>query len=571
MKKIRDFKIGSKIIVSFLLISLMFISTSVISSKGIRTLSVKNLEFKEESIENIKLINKITKNYNDERSLIKECIQGNSYIKIDECINLSNSTSLGIKEDLNKLQNNVTDSNFQLELSNLKISLDEYSKFIEDQIKIRVSNNKDFSIENFNNQEDKLSNNVISNIDKFHEELISISNEEIKSSKELANKLRTKILISLSVGIIMSTALLTYTLIYLIKNLRKGVDFAKTISSGDLTSKINVKSKDEIGLLATSLNLAMDNTRKLVKNIIESIDESSSFSEELAAAVEEIFSKVEIISTSVNEVVRNIENTSKAADEANSSATGIEENLGKLFNDSKSASITSKEIFGRATEVKSKAEESKVQAISLYKEKQNKVIQSIEDGKIVDKIRTMSEVIGDIAKQTNLLSLNAAIEAAKAGEQGKGFNVVAVEVKNLAEQSARAVSEIKNLVEKVENAFKNLSEDANSMLNFINNKVVGDYDMLVDVGVEYEKDAQTVKNIADNIKNSTEKMIESVKKVSRAIEKTNTASVKINGEAQEILSSINETAEAIEEIAKGSEKQVNLADNMKERIRKFKI
>ena len=146
--------------------------------------------------------------------------------------------------------------------------------------------------------------------------------------------------------------------------------------------------------------------------------------------------------------------------------SSINELSGKAMEGSNNANESKK----RAEDVQNNSKKAIDETKKIYAEKENKMLQVIENRKVVDRIKIMADTIGDIAEQTNLLALNAAIEAARAGEQGKGFAVVAEEVRTLAEQSSEAVIDIQDTIVKVQEAFNNSIDTGNDILNFIDNR-----------------------------------------------------------------------------------------------------
>ena len=210
-------------------------------------------------------------------------------------------------------------------------------------------------------------------------------------------------------------------------------------------------------------------------------------------------------------------------------------------------------------------------ARNIYQEKQARILKAIEEGKVVEEIVKMAGAISAIAGQTNLLALNAAIEAARAGEQGRGFAVVAEEVRKLAEQSAQTVNSIQTVIKQVQDAFGNLSVNANDILNFINDKVTADYEVLVNTGIQYQKDAEDIGNLVEEFAASTEEVTASIEQVNKAIESVTSAIQQATTGSQEISTSVTETAAAIEEVAKAAQNQSRLAEQLNILVQKFQL
>nr|WP_272507484.1 methyl-accepting chemotaxis protein [Clostridium aestuarii] len=221
--------------------------------------------------------------------------------------------------------------------------------------------------------------------------------------------------------------------------------------------------------------------------------------------------------------------------------------------------------------MKSNAEESRNIAKAIYTEKQLNILKAIEESKVVKEIEKMTVIISNIANQTNLLALNAAIEAARAGDAGKGFSVVAEEIRKLAEESSETVGSIESIITQVQNASNNLSDNSNEILKFLEEKVLVDYETLIDISEQYLKDSEFVDNLIENFSNTSKQIEENIQQVSLAIESVSSSIEQGTINTQEIATNIAETTNAIESVTNVAGDQTQLAENLNTLVQKFKI
>lgn len=357
----------------------------------------------------------------------------------------------------------------------------------------------------------------------------------------------------------------------LTKRLGNIVRFAEALGNDDLTQQLTIYGSDEIEQLGVSINKATQNMEELVKAIGDSCQTMNAQSEELSATTEELLATMQTIEQSTQQIVQGSEELSASTEEVGASSSEILEFTKQLATKANEGQHNASEIKDRASDVKSRGSKAVYDAASLYNDKEAKVKKALDDAKVVEEIKVMAETIGSISEQTNLLSLNASIEAARAGEAGRGFSVVADEVRELAEQSQLAVGNINNVISVVQKAFDNLILNTQELLEFIENKVRPDYEAYAQTGTQYEEDASFVNQMSEELASATQSMSRVITQISQAIQNVTVTAEESTSSSEEISKSITQTTMAIEQVSQAAQAQVQLAGKLSELVGKFKV
>lgn len=570
MKCFNDLRISQKLVSAFILVALFIGIVGFMGINNMRIINSNAISMHDYNLESIKNLTTLKQNFSEARAdLLKLVYQKNKSQSNEDLKKEINDFINKNKSIIQKYETTILSDEEKPAFSQLKKDVDSYRAIIEAVIKHVDENNYDAAGDIFSKSEvrEKLYNDL--------NKLIEINTNQADNSYKENNvtyksSLYSAIFVA-ALGLIIAIVFGTLISTMISRQANQVLTFAKALGNGDLTQSININSKDEMGNLAKALNQAGSNVRKLISEIIDSASDISAGGEELSAITEEVSSKVEIVSESTEQIARGAQDLSATTEEVNASVQEISATTNEFASKAKDATISVNNIKKRAFDIKEKATKNIEEGNLIYNEKYSDIIKSIEEGKVVEEVKTMADSIGDIAAQTNLLALNAAIEAARAGEQGKGFAVVAEEVRKLAEQSSQTVLNIQNMVSQVEEAFDNLSQSGRGVLEYIVNNVKPSYELLMDTGVHYEKDSEFVRNMSEEIATSSKQMNEVIEQVNSAIQSVSTTAEESASGSEGVLSGINEISMAVNEVAKSAQSQAELAERLNNMVQKFKI
>jgi methyl-accepting chemotaxis protein len=399
------------------------------------------------------------------------------------------------------------------------------------------------------------SHNIEKKIESIVEESKKQQEQRTKSINNSSKQLATTILAIALIATLFTVVVVFFTLRSIISSIRKTVDFAVLVGAGDFTSKMEVKSSDEVGKLTESLNTMVNNLGKVFKKInsnavdlqnsagelsesantmSDGAGQSSEKTTSVAAAAEEMSANINSVAAASEQAATNVSIMATATEEMASTVMKISQNTEK-------ARVVTKEAVVLVTN-------------------SSKQVDAL--GQAAGEISKVTEVITEISEQTNLLALNATIEAARAGEAGKGFAVVANEIKDLAKQTADATKEIKTKIETIQGSTNTTVVEIKQITG-----VISDINAIVStIATAVEEQNVTTSEISNNVAQAAEGISEVNENVAQASS--------VSSEIAQDIAEVSQVSSEITELSSGVNYSANelskIANDLQELVAMFK-
>lgn len=344
----------------------------------------------------------------------------------------------------------------------------------------------------------------------------------------------------------------------------------KRAESGDLRGELNfVFSQDEIGQLTMSFKKMLKHLRAMVVQVMDAGNTVSSSSQELAAAGEEMNASIEEVSSSIQKIAETAQNQSVQIHDAVTDLKGVAAKSKTISDNAQKASASSEklsELANRGGDLSNLAIKKILTSnedISISAQKLKKLQKESK------KIDDIVGVITGVADQTNLLALNAAIEAARAGEHGRGFAVVADEVRNLAEESAKSAEEISHLIVEMQEENSSAVESIEKSFDEFKETIImvkDALDILSAMKGSIESSHELIKGITDSsVEQSVaiDSVLKVAEEITAGIEESAAAVEEVNAAAEEQASSTNELSASAQSLAELSSDLTEIIDQFK--------
>jgi methyl-accepting chemotaxis protein len=364
------------------------------------------------------------------------------------------------------------------------------------------------------------------------------------------------ILIAIIAGFL-ATALILVAARSIVRPINAAVAGLKDIAQGegDLTMRLEVKSRDEVGELATWFNTFIDKLQGIIRDIAGGVETLSSSSTELSAISEQMTQGVQNVSDKSN-------NVSAAAEEMSANMNTVAAAMEQSATNTNMVASAAEEMSATIGEIAQNAEKARVISDEAALKATGASANMDQLGNAANAIGKVIETITDISEQVNLLALNATIEAARAGEAGKGFAVVANEIKELAKQTAGATQDIKDKIGAIQSTTSTTVDQIVEITRVITNV----NSVVANIATAVEQQSAATKEIATNVTQASQ----GIQEVNENVNQSSSVSSEISRDVADVSVAMNEMSASSSQVSISAQDLSKLSEQLKQMVDQFR-
>lgn len=351
------------------------------------------------------------------------------------------------------------------------------------------------------------------------------------------------------VAVVIAFVIIVFVAVFmagLIGKMLAPIQMLKQFASGDFSENVISEKtipreyRNETEQIRTATTEVRQQIREIILNTKKDAENIGTIAESTSSRMTTLNQDISGISEMVIRVMVQTLQAKKLTDSIMDNGQELGEAIEKVAQKAGEAVGQSGSIMERAEKQHEASRRSSKQAVALYQETRENLEKAITDSKRVREIDTLTEEILAISTQTNLLALNASIEAARAGEAGRGFSVVAEEIRELADHSRLAVDQIRKVTESVVQNVDFLSENSEKLLSFMNERVMKDYQDMTALAQMYQQDAAFYNDVSVELGDSSKAMSDSMTKIYEFI----TSITELISEIADYMEKVEQSAES---------------------------
>lgn len=523
MKFIRNMSVRLKIMIPIGVLAVLLLGSCVISVVDMGKMMNASTKISGQYVNDISILRGVMTNFESMQKIV-----------FAHCVTENKDKMQSLEEEAEALKKeiNTTSAQLGIHMEN-KEELTRYNAF-KRKFNDYIANYEKaikYSTNGYNKQAVEIADTDLAEAGKSIEEEISAivedkqeeMNNAVKAQKKLFSYaiILTIVLAAVAIFLVVVSVVICWLeisrpLVSINKKLGEVVQGIKA-GRGDLTIRIPSRGTDEIGQMARGINVFIETLQKIMVQITDNSDKLDETVGEVIQRVETANDSSNDISSVMEELSASMEAISSTLTEINSNAENVGSDVSEIAGESQGLLEYATNMQSRASVLQNTAVENKQNTSSVVNNIISNLKKAMEDSKSVDRVNDLTDEILSISSQTNLLALNASIEAARAGEAGRGFAVVADEIRQLADSSRETANNIQSINNMVVIAVKELIDSSDSIVKYINETILPDYDGFVDAGKQYNEDAVYVNKVVSQFSEMSVQLEMLIKSITESI------------------------------------------------------
>ncbi len=575
MKKLDNVSIRFKVLVPMLLLALMLVVVTITSISSLGSVMKASTRISEKYVDNIEQIGALSTSFQSLNRMVFASCTANDVATKKAIASESEEMKAKIDGICEVLETKISDGEqtevYQQFQGNYLLYLDSFGKALE----YSGGGQTQRAMVLANGEVTAKSNSITENLDALLElnkaalkQAVSSQAGTYQSARALGLGLLVIALVLAGCAVLICIAGIIRPMTGMNKKLNTIVDNIKS-GRGDLTQRVPSHGRDEVGQLANGINTFIETLQSIMAKITDN-------SLQLERIVTTVLGNVTTANDNSYDISSVMEQLSASLEEVSATVAGVNENTLHVDSNVVELADASEGLLSYANEMQQRASSLETTAVA---NKQNtseiisniltKLEKAIEDSKSVSRVNDLTDEILSISSQTNLLSLNASIEAARAGDAGKGFAVVADEIRQLADSSRDAANNIQAINSMVVAAVTELVQSSDSLVKYVNENIMPDYDSFVASGRQYNKDAVHVNDIVGKFNNMSFELKDLIRNITEAIEGISKAVSESADGITNAAVNTNSLVKDITEISTEMESNSAIAGELKKEAEKF--
>ena len=389
--------------------------------------------------------------------------------------------------------------------------------------------------------------------------------------EEQTKALRNLVVIACLVTYFVSMIVLFLLMSKFTRGIRKLNDKVKELASGsgDLTKEIDIYTKDEMGEIAENMNVFIGHIRTLVKDVVQSTEEILLSGEELGITVQDNTKIMSHMNSEIEEIGVNMEKSASSSKMMSENLAESSEHIAAFAQEVESICKMVRQANENAQKTALLAKENRQNAMDSINELRVRMEKTNQNTKQIMRVKQIAEEISTIAGQTRMLSLNAQIEAARAGTMGAGFAVVATEVGSLSDDIDNAVTEINKINNQVQIAVDTLTDVLEEMIRFVSEDVAKDYDSFAALGEEYGTTTGTIYEQMTEIGNQSAQISPDIFDINQEVQNITQMVSSMEGNTKDLTQSNELIADSFVKLNAASKKNSEHSEKLSERVNNY--